>query len=194
MGDDAKKIDDYAKTLMGRFESIKKSCADLFVSFGEKDSLSDDDAAKFFSAYVFFFYSEFTLTIKLTRSNHHRLHKFALNIRNTQVEIQKMKELEEKKAKKKQEEEKKKSAKSKNVFENYTKLKQGNAEDIVAMMTKKSRVRRGRRSKGSPRTTEVKRAGRTTSVSRRRQHGKSLADAAVAASGRRLRGGRRRNK
>merc|ERR1712146_755261 len=39
--DDAKKIDDYTKTLTGRFESIKKSCADLFVSFGEKDSLSE---------------------------------------------------------------------------------------------------------------------------------------------------------
>ena len=193
MSDDAKKIDDYAKTLMGRFESIKKSCTDLFVSLGEKDSLSDDDSAKFFAAYVFFLFRIHTYN-KLTRSNHHRLHKFALNIRNTQVEIQKMKELEEKKAKKKQEEEKKKSAKSKNVFENYTKLKQGNEEDIVAMMTKKSRGRRGRRSKGSPRTTEVKRAGRKTSVSRRRQHGKSLADAAVAASGRRLRGGRRRNK
>ena len=157
---------------MGRFESIKKSCTDLFVSLGEKNTLSDEDASKFFDS----------------------LHKFSLNIRNTQVEIRKMKELEEKKAKRKEEEEKKKPKKSKNVFENYKKLKQGNEEDIVAMMTKKSRGRRGRRSKGSPRTTEIKRTGRATSVSRRRQHGKNLADAAVAASGRRLRGGRRRNK
>ena len=71
----------------------------------------------------------------------------------------------EKKERRKQEEEKKKSVKSKNVLlENCTKLKQGNAEDIVAMMTKKSRVRRGRRSKGSPRTTEVKRLCRAKTI------------------------------
>ena len=178
--DDAKKIEMYVKTLMARFETTKTSCANLFVSMGEKSTLSDDDTAKFWTA----------------------LHKFALSIRQTQLDIQKQKELEEKRAQKEKEKEAKKTTKSKNVFDNYAKLKKGNEADIVAMMTRGGRTRRARRSKGSPRVSEVRKTtkARPTSLSRRRlvqsdtgggQHGKGLA-AEAAASRRRLRAGRRR--
>ena len=143
--------------------------------------MSDDDCAKFWSA----------------------LDKFAKYIRQTQIDIQKEKELAEKKAKKEAErDEKKKSKKSKNVFENYSKMNAAAADDVVAMMTRGGhRTRRTRR--GSPlqqqspsSKSNIRKTSRPVSMSRRRlvasgQHGKGLA-AEAAASRRRLRAGRRR--